>query len=220
MIDYIRGTLTVRLADAVVIDVQGIGYRVFTPNPYRIGEGALDVPVTVYTHMHVREDAMVLFGFAERAEQAMFRRLLEVSGIGPRVALGVLTGATPAEIAAHIKLENVTALTKLPGIGKKTAQRMVLDLKDKVDEFAPEHALLATYSSGLVTAADIGGLDGLSGAAAEGGLAWQETRDGLMALGYTAAELDRAYDRLKDTIAADEPVDALMKRTLQQLFKA
>ena len=90
-------------------------------------------PVTIYTHHHVREDAILLFGFATREEQRLFRKLLDVSGIGPKVALGILAGGRPEAIAAAIRQENVAFLTKLPGIGRKTAQRMILDLKDKLD---------------------------------------------------------------------------------------
>ncbi|SDX41198.1 Holliday junction branch migration protein RuvA [Paenibacillus sp. CF384] len=209
MIDYVRGRVVHLDTEFVVVDVRDIGYQVFTPNPYAFAKS--DEAVTVYTHHHVREDATLLFGFATREEQAMFRKLLEVSGIGPRVALGILAGGKPETIAAAIQQENLTFLTKLPGIGKKTAQRMVLDLKDKLDAI-PGGFSFAAAGIVLDDGADNGSLFG-------GNANWKEAREALTTLGYTAAELDRAWQGMKDAAPEDESVDALMKRALQQLFK-
>jgi len=208
MIDYVKGTIAHVDSEYVVVDVRDIGYRVFTPNPYAFAAGG--EVVTVYTHHHVREDATLLFGFATREEQRMFRKLLDVSGIGPRVALGILAGARPEAIYAAIQQENVNFLTKLPGIGRKTAQRMILDLKDKLDAVA----------SGFGAAAGLA-YDDLPGAGAHQGedAAWAEAREALTALGYTAAELDKAWQALGRTTEPGETVDVLMKRALQQLFK-
>ena len=209
MIDYVRGRVVHLDTEFVVVDVHDIGYQIFTPNPYAFAKS--DDIVTIYTHHHVREDAALLYGFSNRDEQAMFRKLLDVSGIGPRVALGILAGGKPETIAAAIQQENLTFLTKLPGIGKKTAQRMVLDLKDKLD------AIPGGFS---FAAAGVALDDPGSGAAeAAGGKTWREAREALMTLGYTAAELDRAWQGMKQTEIPDETVDALMKRALQQLFK-
>lgn len=209
MIDYIRGRVVHLDTEYVVVDVRDIGYQVFTPNPYAFVKSE-DV-VTIYTHHHVREDANLLYGFVNREEQAMFRKLLDVSGIGPRVALGILAGGKPETIAAAIQQENLTFLTKLPGIGKKTAQRMVLDLKDKLDHIPGGFS----FAAAAVVLDDAG----TSGTLFEGGEVWREAREALMALGYTAAELDRAWQSMKQTEVPNETVDALMKRALQQLFK-
>src|SRR5690606_7363492 len=115
MIDFLKGKVCHYEANYVVLDVQGIGYRVFNPQPYTITK---DDEVTLYTHYHVREDAVLLFGFLTRDEQSLFRRLIEVSGIGPRVALGILSGGTPQAVVAAIQSEDISFLTKLPGIGK------------------------------------------------------------------------------------------------------
>ncbi|HUC91327.1 MAG TPA: Holliday junction branch migration protein RuvA [Paenibacillus sp.] len=208
MIDYVKGTVVHIETEYVVVDVRGVGYRVFTPNPYAMAGS--DEPVTIYTHHHVREDAALLFGFATREEQRLFRKLLDVSGIGPRVALGVLAGARPESIIAAIQQENVAFLTKLPGIGRKTAQRMILDLKDKMDAVAGGFAAAAGLAYDPPAAA-VGGQGE--------GTAWPEAREALAALGYTPAELDRAWQALGGKAEPDEPVDALMKRALQQLFK-
>lgn len=205
MIDYIRGRVVHLESDSIVIDVRDIGYQIFTPNPYAFAKN--EDAVTVYTHYHVREDAALLFGFQTREEQALFRKLLEVSGIGPRVAVGILAGGRPEAVIAAIHREDLSFLTRLPGIGKKTAQRMILDLKDKL-------ALSAAAVETMWEAEAVG-----QTSAPDGAPAWSEAREALAALGYTAAELDRAWDGMGRTCEPGESVDGLMKRALQQLFK-
>ncbi|MHA6485129.1 Holliday junction branch migration protein RuvA [Paenibacillus sp. strain BS8-2] len=211
MIDYLRGPVVHIEAEYIVMDVRDIGYRVFTPNPYAFA--GKDEPKVVYIHHHVREDAIHLFGFETREQQTLFRKLLDVSGIGPRVALGILSAGRPESIVGAIQQENLSYLTKLPGIGKKTAQRMILDLKDKL-AFADADGLLFSAAG---FAAELGAGDTGSGQGA--GTAWEEAREALAALGYTAAELDRAWNGLQGSVTAEETVDSLMKRALQQLFK-
>jgi len=208
VIDYLRGPVVHIETEYIVMDVRDIGYRVFVPNPYAFA--AKEEAVTVFIHHHVREDAILLFGFESREQQTLFRKLLDVSGIGPRVALGVLSAGKPESVVSAIQQENIGLLTKLPGIGKKTAQRMILDLKDKLFFAVPEGGLLTAAGFGAELAGDADG----QGA----GTAWKEAREGLAALGYTAAELDKAWNGLKDSVKADETVDSLMKRALQQLF--
>jgi Holliday junction DNA helicase RuvA len=209
MIDYVRGNVVHLETEYIVLDVRDIGYRVFTPNPYAFAVS--DDPVTVFTHHHVREDAVLLFGFSTREEQKLFRKLLEVSGIGPRVALGVLAGGRPEAVIGAIQQENIPFLTKLPGIGRKTAQRMILDLKDKLDAvYAGAGALEPGWDTDGALA---------HGSRQGAGTAWPEAREALVSLGYTAAELDRAWSSLQTAAAPEESVDALMKRALQQLFK-
>ncbi|WP_435164600.1 Holliday junction branch migration protein RuvA [Paenibacillus glycanilyticus] len=211
MIDFLRGLISHVESEYVVLDVRDVGYRVFTPNPYAFA-GKEDA-VTIYIHHHVREDAILLYGFESREEQTLFRKLLEVSGIGPRVALGILAGGRPDAVIGAIQQENIAFLTRLPGIGKKTAQRMILDLKDKLAGFATDAGLLA--AAGLAPHQPVSAASAQQGA----GTAWEEARDGLSALGYTAAELDKAWSALALSVTADETVDSLMKRALQQLFK-
>ncbi|WP_338555290.1 Holliday junction branch migration protein RuvA [Paenibacillus sp. KS-LC4] len=211
MIDFLRGIVSHIELEYVVLDVRDVGYRVFTPNPYALAKK--EEAVTLYIHHSVREDAILLYGFATREEQTLFRKLLEVSGIGPRVALGILAGGKPETVIAAIQQENITFLTKLPGIGKKTAQRMILDLKDKLAGIASDAAVLS--AAGAYLEPDL--FQGGSGQGA--GTAWEEAREALAALGYTAAELDRAWHGLQQTVVPEETVDSLMKRALQQLFK-
>jgi holliday junction DNA helicase RuvA len=204
MIDFLRGRLAHLETEYVVLDVHGVGYRVFTPNPY--GLSRAEEQVQLFIHHHVREDAIQLFGFPTREEQSMFRKLLDVTGIGPKVALGVLAGGRPETIAAAIQQENVNFLTKLPGIGRKTAQRMILDLKDK----------LGVQGS---AAAAVELIEPAQAAGADGGSAWAAAREALAGLGYREAELDRAWSQLKDRLSGEETPDVLMKKALQQLFQ-
>ncbi|WP_106768485.1 Holliday junction branch migration protein RuvA [Paenibacillus faecalis] len=201
MIDFLRGQLVHIENEYIVLEVQGIGFRVFCPNPFVFGKA--EGPVTVFTHHHVREDTMLLFGFPTQEEQRLFRKLIEVSGIGPRVALGILGGGSPEQVVSAIYQENISFLVKLPGIGKKTAQRMILDLKDKLDGFGGYE-----LNTGLFAANETQPDDDS---------AWAEAREGLKALGYTDSELDKVWLKLKETTAA-ESVDVLMKRALQLLF--
>ncbi|UQZ33037.1 Holliday junction branch migration protein RuvA [Paenibacillus sp. PK3_47] len=204
MIDYLRGPVVYLESEYVVVDIQGIGYRVFCPNPYAFAK--TEGPVTIYIHYQTREDATLLFGFPTREEQKLFRKLIEVSGIGPRVALGILTGGTPDQLISAIYQENITFLTKLPGIGKKTAQRMILDLRDKLDGLSA-----ASMQTGLFAVP----LDEQNNA-----LPWEEARDGLKALGYTEAELDRVWLTMKKEGSDKGTVDVLMKKALGLLFVA
>ncbi|WP_223070476.1 Holliday junction branch migration protein RuvA [Paenibacillus caui] len=202
MIDFLRGKVVHLESEYVVLDVHGTGYRVFCPNPYFFAKSKEEV--TIYTHHHVREDAILLFGFASREEQKLFRKLIEVSGIGPRVALGILSGGTPDHVVAAIYQENISFLTRLPGIGKKTAQRMILDLKDKLDGIAtgtvPVHSELEV---------DLFNPDASS---------WSEAKEGLKALGYTDVELDKVWHNIKDGVAPGESVDSVMKKALKLLY--
>ncbi|GIO98202.1 Holliday junction ATP-dependent DNA helicase RuvA [Paenibacillus lautus] len=203
MIDFLRGQVVHLESEYIVLDVHGVGYRVFCPNPYAFAK--TEGTITVFTHHHVREDAILLFGFPTREEQKLFRKLIEVSGIGPRVALGILGGGSPDHVVSAIYQENVSFLIKLPGIGKKTAQRMILDLKDKLEGFG---------NASMMT-----GLFAIQEPEPEAdGSAWSEAREGLKALGYTDSELDKVWLKIKDSAASGESVDVLMKRALQQLY--
>lgn len=206
MIDYVRGPVAHMESDSIIIDVQGVGYRIFCPNPYAFAKS--EEAVTVYTHHHVREDAMILYGFQSREEQKLFRRLIEVNGIGPKVALGMLAGGKPETLVMAIQQDNLTYLTKLPGIGKKTAQRLVLDLKDKLDHIGLD---LQQMGQSLFVDAPVLKDD-------EEHSSWSEAREALKALGYRDVELDKAWNELQHRVHADESVDSLMKKALQVLF--
>ncbi len=131
MIAQVRGRPVARTAEGLVVDVAGVGYLVqTTPSAVRKADGADEV--TLLTYLNVREDALQLFGFAEQAERDLFVSLLSVNGVGPKVALAVVSGSPAAELRRAIVLEDAARFQAIPGIGKKTAERIVLELKEKL----------------------------------------------------------------------------------------
>ena len=134
MIGQITGIIVSKIAPDVLVDVQGVGYEVlvslgtFFDLP-DIGQG-----VTLHTHFVVREDAQLLFGFSSLQERILFRTLIKVNGVGPKMALGILSGMTAGEFAHAIRNNDVATLVRLPGVGKKTAERLVIEMRDRVDD--------------------------------------------------------------------------------------
>lgn len=200
MIDFVRGKVALLLEDCIVVDVGGIGYRVFTPNPFFF-QKQMDETVTVYTHHHVREDAISLYGFTTREEQSLFRKLLDVSGIGPKGALAILSGTRPSQLVVAIEQENVGLLTKLPGIGKKTAQRMILDLKGKLDEF-----------ESVVPGLDVKPYKTVGGSDQP---IYSEAKEALISLGYSSSEAEEAVKAAAREIGEDAGVDLMIKQALK-----
>jgi Holliday junction DNA helicase RuvA len=152
MIAFLRGTVLDKHPDRLVIDVNGVGYEVFVPlsTYYDVGESGADVALRVHTH--VREDTLQLFGFLTPLEQDVFQRLIAISGIGPKLALAVLSGMDAREVVASVQRADVARLTRVPGIGRKTAERIVLELKDRLAHLAvapAEHPVAATPADAL-----------------------------------------------------------------------
>jgi holliday junction DNA helicase RuvA len=132
VIAHLRGRILEKHPNRLVVDVAGVGYHVFVPLSTFYGLGTPGSEITLRIHTHVREDALSLYGFATVLEQDLFERLLGVSGIGPKVALGVLSGIEPLELVQAIQRGDVARLTAIPGVGKKTSERIVLELKDRL----------------------------------------------------------------------------------------
>jgi Holliday junction DNA helicase RuvA len=131
VIASLRGTPVARTGERLVLDVGGVGYALsVTPTALRLAERGGEVALE--THLHVREDALQLYGFGEAAERELFEHLLAVSGVGPKVALAIVSGSPPADLRRAIVLEDTARFEAIPGIGKKTAQRVVLELKEKL----------------------------------------------------------------------------------------
>ena len=191
MIGRIQGTVVEKSFPQVIVSCHGVGYEIdvpmstFYPLP-RTGE-----EVTLLTHLVVREDAHLLFGFMTAAERAAFRQLLKISGVGPKVALSVLSGLSVDDLASAVASEDAGRLTKIPGIGKKTAERLVLELRDKL----PKSLAVARPE----------------GAGAAGG----DVVSALLALGYNEREAQAAVKQL----AADLPLADAIRQALKQLAK-
>jgi Holliday junction DNA helicase RuvA len=132
VIAHLRGRLFEKHPNRIVIDVNGVGYDVFVPLSTFYGLGEPGSEIAVRIHTHVREDALTLYGFATMLEQDLFERMIGVSGIGPKLALSVLSGIEPLELMRAIERSDVARLTAIPGVGKKTSERIVLELKDRL----------------------------------------------------------------------------------------
>ena len=134
MIGFLRGTVHEKQAPHVVIDVNGVGYDVETPLSSFFNLPAPGEQVAIRTHLVVREDAHILYGFLTEEERALFRSLIKVNGVGPKVALGILSGVSVDDFCLWVSDNNVAAMVKLPGIGKKTAERLIIDMRDRLPE--------------------------------------------------------------------------------------
>jgi Holliday junction DNA helicase RuvA len=156
MIAHLRGRLLEKHPNRVIVDVQGVGYEAHVPLSTFYGMAEPGNEVSLRIHTHVREDALTLYGFATLLELQLFDRLIGVSGIGPKLALAVLSGIEPNELIAAVRHANVARLTAIPGVGKKTAERIGLELKDKIAAFLQaEGAASLPASAGESLRADV-----------------------------------------------------------------
>jgi len=146
VIAFLRGTLVSRTDESVILDVAGVGYEVIVPLRTRVG--AIGDELTLYTYLHVREDGISLYGFESIEDRTLFELLITVSGIGPKSAIGMLSHITPAELRRAVKTGDVNRLLALPGIGQKTAQRIILELKDKLGDVDDDFEGDEVYSDG------------------------------------------------------------------------
>lgn len=137
MIAFVNGILKEKRPTLAIIEVHGIGYWLLIPVSTFQNLGAVDSQVLLYTHLHVRENTMQLYGFATQPERELFEHLLSVSGVGPRTALAVLSGMSISEFQVHIRTKNASGIARIPGIGKKTAERLILDLQGKLEKMTP-----------------------------------------------------------------------------------
>jgi Holliday junction DNA helicase RuvA len=184
MIARLRGKPVASTPEGLVIDVGGVGYLVAaTPSALRKADGAAEI--VVETYLHVREDAMQLYGFSERGERELFVQLLSVNGIGPKVALAIVSGSPAEELRRAIVREDTARFQAIPGIGKKTAERIVLELKEK---------LAASVS---IAPVDSGGGEGDDHVVA---------RDALVELGYSLVDAERALAATDSALAPEERV--------------
>ncbi|MGY3480745.1 MULTISPECIES: Holliday junction branch migration protein RuvA [Staphylococcus] len=199
MYAYIKGTLTVLNPTHVVLEASGVGYEIQTPNSYRF-QKYKDQEILIHTSLIVREDAQLLYGFINQEEKDMFLSLIKVTGIGPKSALAILASSSPNEVKIAIENENDAYLTKFPGIGKKTARQIVLDLKGKVQ----------------VTEEDSSQLFNVDQNSPQNSAIVKEALLALEALGYSKRELNK----VEKTLAKEsfESIDDAVKRGLQLLI--
>jgi len=189
MIGRLRGVVAEKRGERVLLDVAGVGYEIAVPPRALIELPGIGEEAVVHTHLHVREDAMALFGFSSEDQRDLFRVLLGVSGVGPKVALAILATMSPDDLRRAVVTEDAAALTAVPGIGKRSAQKLMLELRPKLElpdaELAPSNSPLA------------------------------EVRAALEGLGYQSEEIRGAMADLPAT----EEVGDLLRHALQQLGK-
>jgi holliday junction DNA helicase RuvA len=201
MIGFLKGRLAVKLPPMLLVDVNGVGYEIEAPMSTFYGLPAVGEPVALFTHLTIREDAHILFGFGSDSERRLFRGLLKVSGVGPKIALGVLSGASVEDFLRIIEAEDVAMLTRIPGIGRKTAERIIIEMRDSVQK-------LAAPAAGSADAA-------LNPSAAPS--PQSEAFSALIALGYKPPEVTRLLK------SADEPglsTTEIIRRALKSAVKA
>ena len=198
MIGRLAGVLVSKHPPFLLIDVNGVGYEVEAPMSvfYELPENGQ--PLVLLTHLSIKDDAHTLYGFSSENERTLFRRLLKISGIGAKLALTILSGASGDELARFVADRDTAALTRLPGIGKKTAERIIIELRDKLDDIAP-----------LAAGAPVGALSMAGGATGE-------ARNALVALGYKPQEASRM---VRDAAEPDMETEDIIRRALKSTVK-
>ena len=195
MYEYLNGELAHILPTAIVVDVHGVGYQVVFANPYRL-QDSLKKQIKVLVQQVVREDSITLYGFISREERELFQRLISVSGIGPKSAMSILANDDTEGFVNAVESGNVTYLTKFPGVGKKTAQQIILDLKGKF-EALPEEETKAVVSTNQATL--------------------EEAKEALLGLGYSAKEITKIWKSLE--AAAPSTTQEALKVAFKLLMK-
>jgi Holliday junction DNA helicase RuvA len=193
MIDRIRGKLIRKSPTSAVIETAGVGFHLLIPVSSHEALGDIGEEVTLLTHLHVREDAMQLFGFATRAERELFLSLISVSGVGPKLAQSVLSGISVPDFHAAIQQQDIHALSRVPGIGKKTAERLVVELKDKTGKLD----------------LDVGGKPHVASTA-------EEAVRAMLSLGYKRQQAESIVQKLLKQDAALS-IEALIRRALREM---
>ncbi len=203
MIGRIRGELLEKQPPQLLVEVQGVGYELEAPMSTFYRLPAIGAAVVLHTHFVVREDAQLLYGFHSRQERTMFRTLIKVNGVGPKLALTILSGIEVDEFARCVAQDDSAALVRLPGVGKKTAERLIVEMRDKLGDWMPTTAnftLQSTSDTGVTAIA--------------GGR--QEAESALVALGYKPVQAARAIAQAAKQVA-DSDVEGLIRQALKSM---
>ena len=192
MIGRLKGNVVDILANVVLLDVNGIGYEIEVTSTPLTNLQVSDTETIIFTHFVVREDAHSLYGFANQEERDLFRNLIKVNGIGPKLGLTILSSIGPERFIAYVSERDVTAITSIPGVGKKTAERLVLDLKDKL----------------------VNGFQTVVPMSPAGNESFQEAKLALVSLGYKPNEASKVLEQIYNE---DQAVEELIRAALQRL---
>ena len=200
MIAFLRGRVVDKQPNRVIIDIQGVGYDVHVPLStfYEIGDEGTDIALRVYTH--VREDTLQLYGFLTELERRLFERLIAISGIGPKLAVAVLSGMEPRDLVTAVQRADVARLTGIPGVGKKTAERIVLELKDRLAQIVVPAAADSVET--------ISGPDRLRG----------DLLSALQNLGYHRPQAEKAIEAAVKSMI-DPTFEQALKSALRELMR-
>jgi Holliday junction DNA helicase RuvA len=196
MIGTLRGRLAAKQAPGIIVECNGVGYEVETPMSTFLELPAIGEELFIHTHMLVREDAQLLFGFATTGERHLFRTLLKVSGVGAKMGLAILSAMTVSDFERYVQLEDSAMLVKIPGVGKKTAERLIIEMRDKIDK-----------GTGIVS---------VTGAGRVRGDERSEAVDALVSLGYKPAEVKRL---LAQVDVKDKSAEDIIRLALRQVAK-
>ena len=200
MIGSLTGRLAQKEPSRLLVDVQGVGYEVQVPLSTFYGLGDVGADVSLRIHTHVREEALSLFGFGTALELILFERLIGISGVGPRLALAVLSGIEPPDLVRSVSAGDVVRLTRIPGVGKKTAERIVLELKDRL----PEMLVVETDSPDTDT--EIPGVR-------------DDVLSALLNLGYQRPRAERAVERVPTDASGAGEFEDVLRQALRELAK-
>ncbi len=194
MIGTLRGLLTAKQAPQIILECNGVGYQVETPMSTFLELPPIGQEVFLYTHLQVREDAQILYGFASDKEKALFRSLLRVSGVGAKIALSVLSAMSVNDFQRCVRLEDTAMLVKIPGVGRKTAERLIIEMRDRLEKMAGAESAKAGVQSTEPR---------------------NEAVDALVALGYKPAEIKKLLAQLETSgKSAEEIIRLALKRAV------
>jgi Holliday junction DNA helicase RuvA len=201
MIGRIKGVLIAKQATELLVDVNGVGYEIQSPMStiYQLPE--LGQPVLLHTHFVVREDAQLLYGFAELAERSMFRALIKVNGVGPKLALTILSGIEPDDFVRCVRDADTVALVRLPGVGKKTAERLLVEMKDRLKDWQVDTINVDAGGVTVVSASSI----------------LNDAESALVALGYKPQEASKAIATVNNSDIASS--EQLIRLALKNMVK-
>lgn len=193
MIGSLRGRLAAKQAPQIVIECSGVGYEVETPMSTFLDLPKIGSDLFLYTHLLVREDAQILYGFSSEDERLMFRTLLKVNRVGAKLALGILSAMSTNDFRRCVEFEDTTTMSKIPGVGKKTAERLIIEMRDRIDAAAPGGGKAAPFTAEAS--------------------ARSEAVDALVALGYKPKEVSRLIEKLD---VEDKSAEDIIRLALKQ----
>ncbi len=200
MIGFLTGRLHSKQPPVLLLEVSGVGYEVEAPMSTFYALGNINETITLLTHMHVREDAMLLFGFATETERALFKELIKVNGVGAKMAMGILSAMSVNDFVATVEQDNATGLTSIPGVGKKTAERLIIEMRDRLKNWS----IVEADSTQKVS-------DSLSLSASFNHIQ-QSAIEALVSLGYKTIQADKMVRAIKDK---ELSLEDLIKKALQ-----